>query len=97
MSPAAIITNVIAAAAAKHETPVDPLTLLDTRLSHNDDHLRSRLNAVITYHLHQNHKIEHKMIARAYRINPRTSEYRFITGKHLIKKSPWKNTYLKLP
>jgi hypothetical protein len=97
MSPAAIITAVIQTAASSHCTPVDPLSLMDTRLGRYDHHLRSRLNAIITFHLHQNHKISYNIIARAYRLNPRTPEYRFITGKHLIKRSPWKQTYLKLP
>jgi hypothetical protein len=97
MSPATTITAVIQSAATKHPIPIDPLSLLDTRLSHHDHHLRAHLNAIITWHLHHNHKIDLKLIARAYRINPRTAQYRFITGKYLHKKSPWKETYLRLP
>lgn len=90
-------TRIIATAAAVHCDPVDPISLMDTRQSLNDHYLRARINAVVCYHLHQNHKEPIERIARAYAVKWETINSRIHTGKKLVKKSPWKQTYLRLP
>ena len=97
MSPAATIAAVIEAAATRHETPVDPNSLLNIKLAKIDGYVRSRLNAVIAYHLHHNHKIPECVIAKAYKASRQTIYYRRMAAIRLVKKSPWKQTYLSLP
>ena len=97
MNPAVTIAAVIETAATRHTTPVDPISLLDTRISQNSHFLRARLNSVIAYHLGRNHKLSDTLIARAYKVTPNAIRYRRHAGLRLVKKSPWKETYLTLP
>jgi hypothetical protein len=90
-------TAILTAAAQRHEIPVDPVSLLDTRKSFDDHCLRARINAVVCFHLHQNHKEPLYRIARAYSLKWETIYSRVRTGRKLVKKNPWKNTYLRLP
>ena len=98
MDPTAqLIINVIRTAATQHGTPVLPSSLLDATLAQRDGKLRANLNAIITWHLYHNHKLPRSTIAEAYRTAFQTICGRVRRGKHLIHKSPWKQTYTKLP
>jgi len=98
MNPTAqLIIAVIKAAATQHSTPVLPSSLLDMGQAMRDGKLRAHLNDIITWHLYHNHKIPRLTIAEAYRAEYRTIWARCRRGKHLIHKSPWKQTYTKLP
>jgi hypothetical protein len=90
-------TAIFAAAAGRHEKPVDPVSLLDTRRSFDDNCLRARINAVICYHLHHNKKEPIHRIARVYSLTWETIYSRIRTGRKLVKKSPWNQTYKALP
>lgn len=89
-------TSILTTAATRHEKPVEPASLLDTRLSFDDGCLRGRLNAIVCYHLHRNLKEPIARIARAYSVNWNTIHSRIRTGRKLIRKSPWKETYIAL-
>lgn len=97
MNPAATITTVINAAATRHSKPVDPLSLLDIAQTFNQNQLRARLNAVIAWHLHQNHDLAVHIIAKAYKLSWVTIHNRINKGRKLIKRSPWRETYQALP
>lgn len=90
-------TAILTAAATRHSEPVDPASLLDLSQGQLRHYLRARLNAIVTYHLHHNHKEPIERIAKAYKLEWTTVQSRIKTGSKLIRKSPWKETYLSLP
>lgn len=94
---ASIITAVIQTAASVHCHPVEPITLLDKSLTFHRQCLRGQINAIIAWHLHHNHKLPIVKIAHAYKLDWGTTYNRVLRGKILSRKSPWKQTYLKLP